>query len=167
MLVHNSTKDCPNLHAPIIPNVGLGGFQLRAPLIDFQDTLMKCLSYEPPSFSLNTPFEACYQFENGSIEVWVDVRNGKVFKITAKNGYQGQLFEGVMVGLNAGEGMKRHPALFYDESEELILCKSVRGVSLDISETDPPPDLVPALSISAISTYIQEIDTLPALEGKW
>lgn len=156
-----------HLGADILPNQGLGGLTLRSNIRDFENLLSGLGVWQEGSFKLVSPFEARYTFGNGAIEVAVDVRNGKVFKLTAYAGYQGRLFNKITVGMSVQHAMKLEPRLFYDEAEEVIFCKDVQGLVIDIPEIDPPPNLVQKMTIYAISVYAEEIMTGPGLKGEW
>jgi hypothetical protein len=155
-----------NLDAEIIPNQSLGGLTLRTKLIDIQN-IVHPWAQSKGSYHLSRPFEALYRPGNGEIEIGVDVRNGKVFRLTAREGYRGNLFGKVTVGMKVSEAMQLEPRLFYDEADWLIRCKGADGLSIDISEIDPPPELVPGLVISAISVYALESMTLQGQNGDW
>jgi hypothetical protein len=155
------------LDADIKPNEGLGGIRLRVSLGDIQDLIP---SWEPAgqqSYKLVSRFEARYSLMDGAIEVAVDVRNGKIFKLIAGKGYGGTLLGKIKVGMKVSEAISLESRLFYDEGEELITCRGVEGVSLDIPEIDPPPELVPNMEISAISVFAEEAFTSDGQKGNW
>ncbi len=145
-----------SLAASIGQNKGLRGLTLRARLAGVQVLFLGLDLYEKGECRLFAPFEACYRLGDGEIEVAVDVRNGKVFRLIAGPGYQGLLCGKIGVGMSAGESMRREPSLRYDESEEAIVYDDCPGVLLDLPEVDPLPEAVPALAISAISVYAPE-----------
>ena len=97
----------------------------------------------------------------------MDVRNGKVFRITASQGYRGTLFGAITIGMKVSEAATSEPLLFYDEAEELIRCKGIEGLSIDIPAIDPALELVPDMVISAISVYASEAMTLQGQSGDW
>ncbi len=156
-----------SLASAIIPNEGLGGLKVRAHLADLQDLVMGLGLYQKGECRLAAPFEARYRLGDGEIEMSVDVRNGKVFKLTAGLGYQGLLCGTVGVGMAAGEAMRREPGLRYDEAEEAIVLDGCPGVLLDVPEVDPLPETVPALTISAISVYAAEAFSPAGQKGDW
>lgn len=151
------------IDAPINPNEGLGGFRLRTPIGDLQDSIMwGKVSYELLSF-----FEARYTFDDGEIAVGVDIRNGKIFKIMAYQGYRGKLFGKIRVGMLIKEAMELEPRLYYDEAEEVIFCRDVPGLVIDVPEIDPPPELVPGMAIKAIVVNAPEAFTSAGQRGNW
>jgi hypothetical protein len=162
----NMDKPSVQIDAPIVPNEGLGGLKLRSKIADIQDLLMGLGLYKSGSFELVAPFEARYRLGNGEVEVGVDVRNGKIFKLIAGPGYQGQM-GGIAVGMRMGDAMKQEPCLRYDEAEESVLLAGCPGVVLDVSEIDPLPESVPALPISAISVYAVEALQGGGQRGDW
>lgn len=155
------------LDAEIIPNHGLGNLTLRAHISDIEVLLVGLGVYEQGSFSLVSPFEARYRLGRGEIEVAVDVRNGKIFKLIAYEGYRGKLFGKITAGMRVGDAMRLEPRLYYDEAEEAVLCRGVSGLTVDVPEIDPPAELVPGMQIKAIAVYAEEIDTLQGNAGRW
>jgi hypothetical protein len=153
--------------APIVPDWGLGGLTLRTRMLDVQDLFYGLGLYSKGSYRLVTPFEARYRLEEHRIEIAIDVRNGKIFKLMAIEGYSGLLFGGVAVGMLVREATDLVPDLYYSEADEGILCRGVAGLFIDISETDPPPELVPSLSITSISVEVRELETGAAERGEW
>lgn len=156
-----------DLDAPIIPNSSLGGLKLRMRVIDIQDTLIALGSTREGSVELGSPFDARYHFGEGEVTVAVDVRNGKVFMLCASLGYRGLLFGKIFVGMKVRDAMALEPHLYYDEAEEVILCKRVPGLSIDIPEIDPLPESVPEMTISAINVFAEETRSLEGQEGRW
>lgn len=155
-----------DLNAEIVPDVGLGGLKLRTHLSELEN-IKEFPWFRPDSYCLVSPFEARYRFSDGKIAAAVDVRNGKVFKLIAYRGYLGKLLGQICVGMSVREAMKIEPRLFYDEAEEVIACKDVPGLTIDIPEIDPPIELVPDLFIHAISVFVTEIRTVSGQEGNW
>lgn len=156
-----------NLNAPIVPDYGLGGFVLRTSLIEIQDLIAGLEVFAPGSYRLVNPFEARYTLGSGEVEIGVDVRNGKIARLVARPGYKGSLFGKILVGMKVAEAFELEPRLYYDEAEETILCRGVPGVALDVSEIDPPPELVPAMLIDAISVTPHELHFLAGQKGNW
>ena len=155
--------------ADIVPNTSLGGLTVRTRLLDIQELIMDRLLSHKVSFEIDpyTPFSAVYSFHDIAIDVAVDVRNGKIYKISAIEGYTGTLFGKIRVGMPVSEAMQLEPRLYYHEGEELILCREVDGLSIDVPEIDPPTELVPTMNIHAISVYAEEVHTLQGNRGEW
>ncbi len=146
-----------DLEAPIIPNQSLGGLTLGTHISELEDLVFGLGSWKEGACTLISPFEARYSFGKGEIEAAVDVRNGKIFKLSAKVGYKGKLFEEIGVGMLVQQALELEPRLYYDEVEELILARGLPGLSLDIPEIDPPVEIVPGMNISAINVFVEEI----------
>ncbi len=155
------------LDAAIIPNQTLGGIALRSHISILKDHLAGLGSWSPASFELVTPFEAKYTLGNGTIELYVDIRNGKIFKLAARKGYQGKFCGKIHVGMMIKQAMALEPKLYYDESEEVILCKDVVGLAMEVPEIDPSPEAVPDMNIETIVVYVAEIDTPNGQRGDW
>jgi hypothetical protein len=161
------TEVVTRLDAPIVPNVGLGGLVLRTKLSDIQDLVRGVGLYKAGQAELIAPFEARYSLGIGEVEVCVDIRNGKVFKLIAGRGYQGSLLEKIAVGMKVQEAMTFVPELYYDEREEGIFLKGYPGVQVDVPEIDPLPKSVPEMQIKAICVFISEIDSPEGRAGTW
>jgi hypothetical protein len=156
-----------DLHAPIVPGRGLGGLELRARILDLQPYFLGLGVTRQGAYALISPFDASYRLGCSAVEVVVDVRNGKVSRLTAHGGYRGRVLGDVAVGDNLGAALARHPHLFYDEGEALVLSRDVEGLSMDVEADDPPPGAVAGMAIHAISVYAPEIMTTAGQEGRW
>ncbi len=157
----------PNLNAPILPDQEIGGITLRTRLTEIQQHLTGLGLYQQGRYALVSPFEARYTLGRGEVELAVDVRNGKLFKIIAKEGYAGLLFGSIHVNMVVRDAMRHTPALFYNEPEAVIMCQGIAGVAINVSEDDPDPDTVYDMPIDAISVYIAELDTSAGQLGTW
>jgi hypothetical protein len=164
-----STSPKISATAPRVPNEGLRGLELRTPLTELQDILRKfdIENADPMGgwYELVTEYEARYEL--GPVEIGVDVRDGKVFKLIAKRSYQGKLFGKISIGMNAGEAMTLEPRLYYDEIEDGLLVRGCEGIMVDVPEIDPPPHMVPSHRISAISVYAEEAVAPEGQKGRW
>lgn len=157
-----------DLDAPIIANHGLGGVVVRRPILDYQELIgsyQAAQLQKPVWYSLAYPFEARYVF--GAIEIAVDVRNGKVFKVTAHAGYRGLLLGKLAVGMPIPEAMRRENRLYLDEAEGLLLIRGVEGVAIDVSFDDPLPSEIMDESIWAITVNAQEALSADGQAGRW
>jgi hypothetical protein len=156
-----------DLGAPIIPGESLAGLRLRTPIGRLERTLQRFQLADDLKLKLQPVFEASYRVAGGAVGIAVDVRNGKIFRITARAGYKGCLFDQIRVRMRVREAFRLEPRLYYSEAEELILCRDVPGLSLDVSAVDPLPAAVPDLTIAAINVLIPELDSLQAQNGNW
>src|SRR5262252_1854549 len=93
------------LDAPISPNNGLGGLTIRTRIKDLQDLFIGLGITKEGSFDLVSPFDARYHLQKGEVTVSVDVRNGKVFMLSACNGYMGSLFGKIFVGMKVEDAI--------------------------------------------------------------
>jgi hypothetical protein len=152
----------------IVPNEGLGGLKLRMPLKELEHLLWEFDVKRGEArdwYYLDTLYEARYDI--GPVTIGIDVRNGKVFKLIAQEGYAGKLFGAIEVGMNVGEAMSLEPRLCYDDVEEGLYVRGCAGVTLDVPELDPPPEEVPSYPISAISVYAEEAVSPEGQRGNW
>jgi len=155
------------VEAPILPGESLGGIRVGDPVRRYAEDFLRYELRREISFRMVGLFEATYILANGAIEVAVDVRNGKIARVTAARGYTGMLDNGVHVGMTVREAMAVDNRLHYDEPSELILRRGESGLSLALAERDPFPDAVPALRIVAISVYHPVLDTKAGQTGDW
>lgn len=153
--------------APITPNEGLGGLLLRTRIVDVQDRFLVLGTTKSGTFKLSAPFDARYVLGKGEVTVAVDIRNGKIFMLSAGDGYKGSLWGKIFVGMVVKDAMEIEPKLYYDEAEGMILCKGRPGISIDVSKTDPPPEIVPEMIITYINVYAEETRTLQGQDGNW
>jgi len=80
---------------------------------------------------------------------------------------QGKICGKIHVGMLVRQAMTIDPRLYYDESEELIFCKDVAGLALEVPEVDPPSEAVPDMNIESIIVYASEIDAPQGQRGEW
>jgi hypothetical protein len=153
------------IDGPIIPGRELGGIAVGMPVLAIADMLTSLSS--KVEWRLSTLFEATYYVADVGIEVVVDVRNGKVSRLTARRGYRGTLQNGIAVGMQVSRAVQIEPRFYYDEAEELLLCRDVLGIALEVSEIDPIPSRVPEMPVHAISVFAPEIATAAGQRGTW
>jgi hypothetical protein len=154
--------------ADIVPGKSLGGVNIGASITDFQDDLQQLyLPPRPQEYKLVSPFEAYYTVAKGRIIIAVDVRNGKIYKVCAMFGYTGLLFGKLRVGMNIKEAMSLEPRLYYDEAEELLFIKGIKGLSLGVPASDPYVHEVPSMRIHNICVELEDILSLRVCEGRW
>jgi hypothetical protein len=156
-----------DLFAPIKPNRGLGGLQLRSHISGLSELLVGLGVSRPGTYELTRPFEATYSFGDGGVRCAVDVRNGKVFKLIATKDYKGKFGDRVHVGMTVKDAIAVEPRLFYSEAEECIFCKGVEGIVFDLPLEDPDPSEVPSLVITSIAVYAIEAFTATGQNGNW
>jgi hypothetical protein len=142
---------------PIVPNVGLGGFRLRTPLEDLHTFLMHIYierKGDSSWCSAESIFDIAYDLD--PILLVVNAQNGKVGSVIARLGYLGTLFGRISVGMLIGDAMAIDDRLYYDEALEKVFVRDCPGVALWHPDNDPPPELVPSLSIMAIEVFVPE-----------
>lgn len=94
------------LDAPIIPSYSLGGFLLKTPICELTDILVGLGLWMEGCYELVSLFEARYRLGKDEVELAVDVRNGKLFKLTAYSGYRGRLFEKIAIAMRVQEAVE-------------------------------------------------------------
>lgn len=156
-----------DLDADIKPNNGLANLQLRRNIAELDSLLLPLAFSQTRAYELVSLYEACYRLAMGAVEVVADVRNGKVFRLTAREGYRGALCRQIRVGMLVSAAMQIESRLRYEEANALLVMEGVPGVALNVDAVDPPPHIVPSLRISAISVYAGEIDSREGQQGLW
>jgi len=163
-----------NNHAEIIPDNCLGGIELRVSIDDIENDLrlMSVEDYNSEKLNLSPPVinpncTSDYFVEDLPIRISTDNRNKKIFRITAYKGYEGKLFGKIFVGMTVENAFSACPDLYYNEAEEVILCKGVKGISIALPIEDPLPNELPPLRIYAISVFASETYSLKGIEGSW
>ncbi|WP_318246852.1 hypothetical protein [Bacillus norwichensis] len=141
-----------DLQAPIVPWEGMGGIKLNSHINEFY-SMIEQYGKQP---KLLGKYLIRYEIDN-SLDLWFNLLNGKLFKITATSNYYGTLFNKIRVGMHIDDVIKLEPSFVYDDFEE-VYCSS-KGVYL---ETDPVEQ-----TVLWISVYIKEIDNPDFERGNW
>lgn len=136
-------------------------------MLEYQEMISSEAIEHPNSYRLSSVFQASYALAGGAIEIVVDVRNGKIPRITAFAGYEGFAPGSVRVGMLVADVMSNSPGWYYDEGEELILNRSEPGIALNVSESDPDPSAVMQLYVTAVSVYSDALETAARHIGQW
>ncbi len=152
---------------PIIPNQSLGGFELRTRLIDIQNQIAVLGGTMIGNYNLATPFGACYLVGDKLMEIGVDVRNGKIYNITAHLGYRGRLLDKISIGMKVKEVSDLLLSIYYDDRTDTLQSNEYPGLAMNVGETDPPLHLLPDMKITSISVYANEITTYDGSKGLW
>ncbi|MBA4602111.1 hypothetical protein H2C83_07220 [Thermoactinomyces sp. AMNI-1] len=140
------------LDAPILPWKGMGGIRLYSHISQFYDLIVHSKS-EPV---LLGKFLIRYEIKD-SVDLWFNIMNGKLFKITALKNYKGKLFDKIRIGMHIDEVLQHEPSFIYDDFEE-VYC-SPKGVFI---ETDPVEH-----SVLWIAVYVKELENEDFERGKW
>lgn len=141
-----------DLNAPILPWHGLGGLKLKSHISEHYNIVEK---YAKMSTLLGK-FLIRYEL-NESVDLWFNLVNGKLFKITALRNYKGKLFDKIYIGMPIEDVLNLEPTFIYDEFEE-VYCSS-KGIYI---ETDPVNE-----TVLWISVYIKEIENDDFQKGNW
>ncbi|AIQ62599.1 hypothetical protein PSTEL_05255 [Paenibacillus stellifer] len=141
-----------NLDAPILPWVGMGGINLYSHISDSYPLLAS----EGVKAYLLGKFLIRYEI-NDSVDLWFNLINGKLFKITALSKYVGTLFGKIRIGMHINEVLSIEPSFEYDDFEE-VYCSS-KGIYI---ETDPVSD-----TVLWISVFVKESEKQDFENGNW
>lgn len=141
-----------DLNAPIIPWNGMGGIKLYTHISQFYSVINQL---DDSAILLG---KSLIRYEiKGSVILWFNLMNGKLFKITALENYRGKLFGEIRVGMHIDEVLRIEPSFVNDEFEE-VYC-SPKGVFI---ETDPVEN-----TVLWISVYVKELDNDDFETGNW
>ncbi|SPT81564.1 Uncharacterised protein [Niallia circulans] len=141
-----------NLEAPIVPWKGMGGIKLYSHINEFY-SIIEQYGKQP---KLLGKYLIRYEIDN-SLDLWFNLLNGKLFKITATSNYNCTLFNKIRVGMHIDEVLKIEPSFEYDDFEE-VYC-SPKGIFI---ETDPVEH-----TVLWISVYVKELDNEDFERGNW
>jgi hypothetical protein len=152
--------------APIVPNRGLGGLQLRVSLASLQSFLAGLGVFDRGAYGLVAPFDARYRMDDYCVEIAADPRNGRVFRLSALPGYEGLLLGGIRVGMSVQDAIRIAP-FELNEMEGVLELTSAPGVVLEVDDPDPDPRLLARLPVARISVFAVEIESLAGQSGEW
>ena len=164
----------PNLDEPIIPGVGLGGLRVGTHLTQIQESIADMIDQRTNRVEVASLFEARYYVAEGAVAIGVDIRKGKIFRLSALAGYRGLLFGRIGVGMKVADAFVRIPALYHNDALGLIKYRDpdsdgadLTGMAIDVGVYDPPAQLVPSMTIHSISVTITNLDTVEGQRGTW
>ena len=157
----NNGGEIMNINAEIIPYVSLGGIQLYSSIKDI-------MLYEHAlKFEMYARHLIKYEIDS-AIEIHINIINGKIYKLCAKNNYKGS-FKGIIIGSNLTKLSCTLENLIYDDFEEIFILDGViiETVLKKNEQTNKFEDIVTSLSI-----YVKEldcdIDKIESIEnGQW
>lgn len=142
----------------IVPNLRVGDFELRRRIVDYDATLRDDYIQRGGVTTQFCFFADLYdvRYRLGDIELGVDVRTGRIYRVTVLTESGGR-FGAVTVGQLVRDAIALDPRIYYDEAEGTLFVQGVNGIVLDVAADDPDPAVVPSLSLSAISVYAHEV----------
>ena len=141
-----------DLNSSIIPWEGIGNIKLYSHISTFYD-IIQYTRNEP---LLLGKFLVKYEIDD-LLDLWFNVVNGKLFKITALKNYTGKLLEQISIGMHIDDVLKIEPSFIYDDFEEVYV--SNKGIYI---ETDPVNN-----SVLWISVFVKEIENEDFEKGNW
>lgn len=142
-----------NNNAPIIPWEGMGWIKLYS---SFKE-LREVIEDRNTKATLIGNHWVRYEVE-GSLYLFFELINGKLFKITTLCNYKGKLFENIGVGTLAKDFLQIEPSFIYDDFEEVYISKD-KGIFI---ETD-----VETNSAQWISVFVKEMFDDDFEEANW
>ncbi len=146
-----------DINADIVPNVGLGGFLLRNKITEYLEVFVKLKQDNAIEFEQTGLFEACYKIKSCALEVYVDIRNSKVYKIAAVAGYKGGLNHNIYVGMSIEDAFTINSDLYFREADSAVLCKNTEGIAIDLGVDDPWPEEIMELNVDSIVVFAPEV----------
>lgn len=140
------------LNAPIVPWEEMGGIKLYSHISDFYEIINNLDDTD----ALLGKSLVRYEIRD-EVDLWFNLFNGKLFKITALKNYTGKLFDVIHIGMPIDEVLEIEPSFEYDDFEEVYCIP--KGIYI---ETDPVEN-----TVLWISVYIREIDNENFDKGDW
>ncbi|MBH5318321.1 hypothetical protein I6N90_10925 [Paenibacillus sp. GSMTC-2017] len=140
------------LNAPIVPWKGMGGISLYSHISEYYDIIINLNEAD----ALFGKARVRYEIKD-EVDLWFNLFNGKLYKITALKNYNGKLFDKIHIGMPIEEVLEIEPSFEYEDFEEVYV--SPKGIYI---ETDPVEH-----TVLWISVFIKEIDNEDFDEGKW
>ncbi len=157
-----------SISAPIFPNESLGEITLRDTEATLVDNLTAAGILFQVSYEKNNDSRvSLYSIFEGVIIIAVDNNNSKIFRITAKTGYDGKLLDKIKIGDTLHDIYKAEKGFYYDEREDTILNNILPGVSLDLEVTDYLLSGIDNPKIACISVFAEESMTIQGQKGNW
>jgi hypothetical protein len=154
--------------ARIVPGHGLGGLTLGAQVQDYyallwdesdrRDKIDDWQRFQSKPWQSLNFFEARWNVP--PVVVYVDVRDGIVFKLGARGSYQGT-YNGSHVGDSVAAVLSRNAGLEWDHGYAGLF--SGEGVGFLQLEPDPLEEMIPHLRIDEIVVYLPERGFSPGL----
>ena len=141
-----------NIYDAIIPAQSLGGFKLKDNIKVYSDIIEEYELNGKLKFFQTNAYSCRYAFYEVPVEVNVDITTGLIYKISALSGYQGD-FNSIKIGMPIRKVLDLKLGFYYDECEEAFFSKKIQGISLEVSEDDPPLEEVEGMNIQYISVY--------------
>lgn len=140
------------LNAPIVPWEEMGGIKLYSHISEFYEIINNLDDAD----ALLGKSLVRYKIRD-EVDLWFNLFNGKLFKVTALKNYTGKLFDVIHISMPIDEVLEIEPSFEYDDFEE-VYC-SPKGIYI---ETDPVEN-----TVLWISVYIREIDKEDFDKGDW
>jgi hypothetical protein len=115
----------PNLQTEIKPDFGLGGFNFKQNIKDFEQlwtySLFEKEIKNGLNFKLDTDnFYLIISTENKEIEVDIDLFTGKLSSIYCRKGYKGKLNNGIGIGSSIKDALKKDSSLGFNPDTDWI-----------------------------------------------
>jgi hypothetical protein len=152
----------------IVPGRGLGGLELGAHVQEYypllwderlrRDRIEDWERFQSKAWESLNFFEARWQVP--PVVMYVDVRDGTVFKLGARRFYEGT-FNGSRVGDSVAEVVSRNAALEWDHGYDGLF--SAEGIGFLQPESDPLEEMIPHLRVDEIVVFLPERGFLPGL----
>lgn len=146
-----------NLNADIIPSVSLGGFVIGRPISEYLDYLEKYYLLNKLDYFQTDIYSVQYIVTNVPVEVYVDIRDGRIYKISAVKGYKGKYADLIKVGMSAQKILELGKHFYYDECDQGIFSNEIDGIVFELNDEDPYYEEIESLNIEAITVFNPKI----------
>lgn len=149
----DTVHDHLEIDEPILPAVGLGGLRIGDPVISLERLLNRLPDrFTGLEWALYIPLWEL-RFKLGQVDSGVDIRSGRIFKLIARQGYRGELFDCLRVGMTVSQARQFKPELQFDEPSSCYVFPGCPGLAIDVGIDDPDPSVAEFMPIAAISVY--------------
>ncbi|QEY26236.1 hypothetical protein [Neisseria zalophi] len=145
-----------NIYEPIIPAKSLGGIVIGNNISNYSKILKEYNLIGKLKFSQVDIYSCMYEFIDFPIEIYVDIRTGSIYKISALSGYLGK-FDSISIGTPIHDVLALNLGFYYDECEEAFFSKNLKGIALEVADDDPPLEEAIKMNIQSITIYNSDL----------
>lgn len=151
----------------IVPNCNVENIFLRKKITEYSEMLAQQKSHGLLEFEEPDEYTGCYHLKGLYLEIYVDKRNEKIYKIAVLKGFSGAFEEKIRLGMTIPDACEKDPRLYFKESESIMLFKGIEGICIDLGVDDPWPDELDDLCVDSIIVFATEAFTFEGLKGHW
>ena len=140
-----------DIYADIVPGKSLGGFDISESVVKYWSLLDFYSSLGKLGCSQTSISTVRYSFSGAPVELSVDIRTGKIYKISALVGYVGSFLKKIKVGDSINKVLDQDLGFRYEDFDMAFFSSVYPGIVLEPDIYDPLPEDMPKLNIEAIT----------------